>query len=276
MGPWHRVPDDGGMPSSYLVLAVTGILLVLVELAIRRWRHLPIDAHETAVSATVGTIWFATKAVGGATGLVAVYAWVFGRWAPWRLDVGNPLTWVAYLVVGDGAYYWVHRAEHRIPFLWASHVVHHSAEDFGFTTAIRMPPTEVLYKPLTGLWAPLLGFPPQIYAPMAAWGLISGQLQHTQLIGRLGVLDRWLTTPSNHRVHHGSNPRYLDKNFGGQTMIWDRVFGTYEPETETVRYGATETLLNSGVSGTILGGYPRLFGWGTADGHRAPYGQISV
>lgn len=246
------------MPISYIVLAVTGVVLVLTELALRRRRSLDIDLRETAVSATVGALWFSTKAIGGVLGLVLVYSWVFDRIAPWHLDAGNPLVWVAYWVVGDFAYYWVHRAEHEVPLLWASHVVHHSAEDFGFTTAIRMPPTEILYKPLTGLWAPLLGFPPQIYAPMAAWGLISGQLQHTRLVGSLGVLDRWLTTPSNHRVHHGSNPRYLDKNFGGQSMIWDRIFGTYEPESEEVRYGATESLSGRGVWGTVLGGYPRL------------------
>lgn len=246
------------MPIAYTVLAVTGVVLVVTELLLRRWRGIGIDARETAVSAAVGSIWFATKAIGGATGLVAVYTSVYEVWAPWHLDIGTPLTWVAYYLVGDFFYYWVHRAEHEMPWLWASHVVHHSAKDFGFTTAIRMPPTEIFYKPLTGLWAPLLGFPPAIYAAMAAWGLISGQLQHTQLVGQLGVLDRWLATPSNHRVHHGSNRLYLDKNYGGQTMIWDRAFGTYQPETEPVIYGATEELLNTGVSGTILGGYPRL------------------
>lgn len=246
------------MVLSYAVLVVAGVLLVVAELVLRRRRSLPIDAHETAVSSAVGVLWFTAKGLVGVAGVVALYAWVAARWAPWQLDLGSPLTWVAYYLIGDFAYYWVHRAEHRVGALWASHVVHHSAEDFGFTTAVRMPPTEVLYKPLTGLWAPLLGFPPAMYAPMAAWGLLSGQLQHTRLIGSLGVLDRWLATPSNHRVHHGSNPRYLDRNFGGQTMIWDRLFGTYEPEAEPVRYGATEALAGCGVLGTVAGGYPRL------------------
>ncbi|MGB3412387.1 MAG: sterol desaturase family protein [Microthrixaceae bacterium] len=245
------------MELSYLVLFTVGLSLVGVELAIRAWRKLPVDRHETAVSATVGVVWFAMKGIAGYAGVIALYAWI-ARWVPWQLDLKNPLTWVSYLLVGDFAYYWVHRAEHRVGLLWASHVVHHSAEDFGFTTAVRMPPTEIFYKPLTGLWAPLLGFPPAMYAPMAAWGLIFGQLQHTQLVGRIRHLDRWVATPSNHRVHHGSNPLYIDRNFGGQTMIWDRLFGTYEPESEPVRYGATEKLVDRGVIGTVAGGYPRL------------------
>ncbi|MGB6056623.1 MAG: sterol desaturase family protein [Microthrixaceae bacterium] len=247
------------MELSYLVLFMVGLSLVGVELAIRSWRKLPVDRHETAVSAAVGVAWFAMKGVAGYAGVIASYGWI-ARWVPWQLDVGNPLTWLSYLLVGDFAYYWVHRAEHRVGVLWAAHVVHHSAEDFGFTTAVRMPPTEILYKPLTGLWAPLLGFPPAMYAPMAAWGLIFGQLQHTQLVGRIPHLDRWVATPSNHRVHHGSNPLYIDRNFGGQTMIWDRLFGTYEPESEPVRFGATESLVSRGVVGTAAGGYPRLAG----------------
>ena len=195
------------MPSSYLVLAVTGILLVLVELAIRRWRHFPIDAHETAVSATVGTIWFATKAVGGATGLVAVYAWVFGRWAPWHLDVGNPLTWVAYLVVGDGAYYWVHRAEHRIPFLWASHVVHHSSEEFNLSTALRQTSTRFLLGWIFYLPMAVLGFPVLVFVVVGLIDLLYQYWIHTEQVGKLGWFDRVFASPSNHRVHHSVNDK---------------------------------------------------------------------
>ena len=269
IGPCGGNADDGPVTIVYTVLAAAAVIVVIAEVALRRHRNLPMDRHETIVSASVAAIWLGTKAIVGATGLVAVYGAVYDRWAPWHLDVTNPLTWAAYLLVGDFAYYWVHRAEHEIPLLWASHVVHHSAEDFSVLTAIRVPPTEVFYKAAAGVWAPLLGFPPAIYAPMAAWGLISGGLHHTRLIGGLGPLDRWLSTSSsNHRVHHGSNPRYLDKNFGSQTMIWDRLFGTYEPETEPVRYGATEALRNTGVCGTILGGYPRL-----VRNRRSPFGS---
>lgn len=241
-----------------LLLSATGVVLVITEIVIRRRNNLELDLHETKVSIVVGATWFGMKAVGGYAGLIVIYAEIAERWSLWHLPLDNPLTWLAYWLIGDFAYYWVHRAEHEIPVLWASHLVHHSSTDFGFTTAIRMPPTEIFYKPITGLWAPLLGFPPAMYGPMSAWGLITGQLQHTRLIGKLGVLDRWFTTPSNHRVHHGSNERYLDRNYGGQTMIWDRLFGTYTAETEAVVYGITTPLPDQGIWTTIKGGYPEL------------------
>jgi alkylglycerol monooxygenase len=225
--------------TDFIVLAVVASTLFLVEIVIRHQREMPIDARETSVSATVGVLGYSMKAVVEQLALLAVNFWVADHLAPWRLPFSNPLTWVAYFVVGDFVYYWIHQAKHRVRILWASHLVHHSAEDFGFTTAVRLSPAEVFYKPFTGLWAPLLGFPPAIYAPMA---VLSLQLQHTEVVGRLGMLDRWFATPSNHRVHHGRNKRYTDKNFGGQTMLWDHLFGTYEPETEPVVYGSTEAL----------------------------------
>lgn len=121
-----------------------------------------------------------------------------------------------------------------------------------------MPWTEVLYKPLTGLWAPLLGVHPVMGAVMGAIALMIGQLQHTELIGKLGPLDRILTTPSNHRVHHGSNPEYVDRNFGGSTMIWDHLFGTYTPETVAPVYGLTKEFPARNPLTIVAGGYPEL------------------
>lgn len=240
------------------ILTVTGIFLIISEFVIRHRQNKDIDRHEAKISILVGAVWFGAKAVGGAFGLVTFYAWVSNNWAPWQLPLNNPLTWIAYWLIGDFFYYWVHRAEHKVPALWASHLVHHSSTDFSFITAVRMPPTEIFYKPLTGLWAPLLGFPPAMYGPMSAWGLITGQLQHTQIIGSMGWLDRWLNTPSNHRVHHGTNEQYIDTNFGGQTMLWDRLFGTYEPEVEPVVYGITKPLPDNTLMTAIKGGYPEL------------------
>jgi sterol desaturase/sphingolipid hydroxylase (fatty acid hydroxylase superfamily) len=123
-----------------------------------------------------------------------------------------------------------------------------------------MPWTEMAYKPLTGLWAPLLGFPPIMYPVMGALSLMIGQLQHTELIGRMGPLDRWLMTPSNHRVHHASNPRYLDRNFGGHTILFDRLFGTHEPESVDERpiYGLTHEIDATTALGLVAGGYGEL------------------
>jgi sterol desaturase/sphingolipid hydroxylase (fatty acid hydroxylase superfamily) len=117
---------------------------------------------------------------------------------------------------------------------------------------------EALYKPLLGLWVPLLGFHPAVMAAIGAFVLIVGQFHHTELYRRPTVLDRVFVTPSTHRVHHGSNAAYLDKNFGSMLVIWDRLFGTYVPETEPVVYGLTGNKHVSSPRAALVGGYADL------------------
>jgi len=129
------------------------------------------------------------------------------------------------------AYYWSHRAGHEIRWMWASHVVHHTPEQIHFASAYRLGPTEVL----SGGWLfhlPLfvLGFNPLAVGGMLAVNLFYQFWLHTDLIGRLGPLEWILNTPSHHRVHHASNSEYLDRNYGGILIIWDRLFGTFTAE----------------------------------------------
>ena len=138
-------------------------------------------------------------------------------------------------VLRDFVYYWIHRAEHTFAGLWASHLVHHSPTKLSYTTAIRMPWMEALYKPALALWAPLLGFHPGAFAAIGALVLLVGQYQHTEGGRWCRFLRGIFVIPETHRVHHGSNERYMDKNFGSMLVIWDRLFGTYVPETEPVR-----------------------------------------
>ena len=174
------------------------------------------------------------------------------------LDWTNPFVWLAIFVGRDFVYYWIHRAEHRVRILWASHMIHHSLERFTFTSAVRLPWMESLYKPALALWVPLLGFHPAAFAAMGALVLMAGQLQHTELVRRRTVLDLVFVTPSAHRVHHGSNPEYLDKNFGSMLIVWDRLFGTYAPETVAVRYGLTGGKRVATPAQALTGGYPAL------------------
>ena len=155
--------------------------------------------------------------------------------------------------------YWVHRAEHRFAGLWASHMIHHSSEQFSFTTAVRMPWMEALYKPVIYLWAPLLGFHPAAAAVYGGVVLIIGQLHHTEIGRRMPLIEKLFVTPSVHRVHHGSNPEYLDKNFGSMLTVWDHLFATFEPEVEPVRYGLTGDKSVTTVSEALTGGYGELF-----------------
>ena len=158
-------------------------------------------------------------------------------------DLGTGwLGWTAGMLGWDFAYYWAHRWQHEIRFFWAAHVNHHSSTHYNFGTALRQP------------WLPLMfliAFPPLALVGVRPWLiLVCGGLNliyqfwiHTELVDRM---PRWFefvfNTPSHHRVHHGSNPQYLDRNHGGILIVWDRLFGTFEPERERVVYGLTNDI----------------------------------
>jgi len=129
-----------------------------------------------------------------------------------------------------------------VNFMWAAHVVHHSSEDYNLAVALR----QSVFTAFTGwpMFAVLAfcGVPPIVYATVHSFNTLYQFWIHTQLVGKLGPLEKIINTPSLHRVHHAINPRYLDKNYGGTFMIWDRLFGTYEPETEPCVYGIVKPL----------------------------------
>jgi sterol desaturase/sphingolipid hydroxylase (fatty acid hydroxylase superfamily) len=142
----------------------------------------------------------------------------------------------------DFAYYWFHRLHHEVRVLWASHVPHHSSQRYNLSTALR----QSWLTPLTGpvFWAPLLlvGFSPAMVLTAQAWSLLYQFALHTEAVGRLGPLEWVLNTPSHHRVHHGSDAGYLDKNYGGIFIVWDRLFGTFAAEAQRVTYGLTRNV----------------------------------
>jgi sterol desaturase/sphingolipid hydroxylase (fatty acid hydroxylase superfamily) len=164
----------------------------------------------------------------------------------WRhrlLDLGQgALGWTAAMIGWDFAYYWNHRMEHENRVLWACHVNHHSSRRYNLSTALRQP-----WTPFAGLlfypWLALVGVDPQMVMVSAGLNLIYQYWIHTEAIDRM---PRWFeavfNTPSHHRVHHGSNPEYLDKNYGGILIVWDRLFGTFEPERAPVVYGLTKNI----------------------------------
>ena len=148
-------------------------------------------------------------------------------------------TWILCLIATDFCYYWMHRTEHRVRFFWALHSVHHSSEEYDLSTSFRI--FWLIDLSLVFFFIPLvlIGFSgPQVLVCMVAVFTYMIWV-HTEKIGKLGWFDKVFSSPSVHRVHHGSNPQYLDKNYAGIFLIWDRLFGTYEPEGEKVRYGLT-------------------------------------
>lgn len=143
----------------------------------------------------------------------------------------NGWTLLLLFLVQDFVYYWFHRAHHRIRFFWCSHVVHHSSERLNFSTAFRQSVT----YPITGMWIfwlPIvwIGFPPEAVIFSVAISLAYQFFVHTQTIPKLGLLEWFLNTPSHHRAHHARNPVYIDRNYGGILIIWDRLFGTFVEE----------------------------------------------
>ena len=168
-----------------------------------------------------------------------------GALTPLSLSMSLWWTWVVALVLVDFAYYWQHRMSHRIRLFWAAHSVHHSSQHFNLSTAVRLPwliPGSFLsasvYVPLA-----LIGIPVWMIFLSQAVVLLYQFPIHTERIDRLPrVIEYWFNTPSHHRVHHGANNPYLDRNYGGIFIIWDRMFGSYAEELEPVKYGLTKNI----------------------------------
>lgn len=157
----------------------------------------------------------------------------------WELPT-NAAMFLLTFVVTDLAYYWYHRLSHEIPVLWTMHNTHHSSLWMNLSTAVRLNWLGRFVSPVFYIPLVVLGFSPTFLAASLTLGLLLQFFLHTETIGKLGWFEgKLLNTPSAHRVHHGSNPQYIDKNYAGVFIVWDRLFGTYEPEVENVRYGVT-------------------------------------
>jgi len=172
--------------------------------------------------------------------------------------ISNPwIYWIGLLVFEDFMYYWLHRVDHDCRLFWATHVTHHSSPQFNLTVGFRSSVMEPLYRFVYFIPIALLGFQPIdiafIYAATQTWGI----LVHTEKIIKAGWLEYILVTPSHHRVHHGSNPKYLDKNMGMFLIIWDKMFGTFQPELpaekyQPIVYGLTKPLQNENPVNLIV------------------------
>jgi alkylglycerol monooxygenase len=175
---------------------------------------------------------------------IGLYTLAFEHVALWRLPSDALWVWLVGLVAYDFCYYWHHRLGHTCALFWAAHVVHHQSEDYNLSTALRQTSTGFLFGWLFYLPMAVLGFPPTVFAVVALIDLLYQYWVHTQHIGKLGWFDRWFCSPSNHRVHHAVNDQYLDKNYGGIWIVWDRLFGSFieEDEREPIVYGTRSPL----------------------------------
>lgn len=220
--------------------AILMLVIIVVEVAIDFVANQRRDYRETMANFAVGIV---HELLSDTIAIVFIYVGLsyFSAFSPFSIPI-NIWTILLAILIGDFLYYWNHLAEHRIRILWAHHSVHHSSTDFNLSVALRLAWTEdfilwIFYIPMV-----LVGFHPLVVLlSLEVIGLYQVWI-HNQKIGRLGILDEFLNTPSLHRVHHGANSQYIDKNYGGILSIWDKLFGTYEPEQEKVVYGLTQNI----------------------------------
>jgi len=237
-----------------IALAVPFFLLaLLVELAVDKLRGTGFyRANDAVNSLSAGTL---STTFGYFTRLLPAVIWgyVLQNLALFEVDPAwfdlSPrgiALWALALVAFDFCYYWSHRMGHEISILWASHAVHHQSEDYNLSTALRQTSTGFLFTWVFYLPLFVLGMPFEVFVTVNALDLIYQFWVHTQLIGKLGWVDRVFVTPSNHRVHHAQNDVYIDRNYGGILILWDRLFGSFQEEldTEPVMFGVRKPLAN--------------------------------
>ncbi len=171
----------------------------------------------------------------------SVYAYLHDHYALFSIRP-SVWTWVTLFGATDFVWYWYHRLAHEVNLFWAAHVVHHQSAEFNYTVSARITVFQALIR--TGFWSvlPIIGFPADMITSLLLIHGLYPFFIHTRTIGKLGILEYVLVTPSHHRVHHASNPVYLDKNYGDVLIIWDKLFGTFTPEAEAPVYGLTTPL----------------------------------
>lgn len=216
-------------------------LLIGIELAVERFSHrklyrLPdtISNLSCGITSQLSGLFLKVLAIG-------VYEILYSNFTFFEWE-RNWVYWVALFFLVDFAYYWAHRKSHEINLFWGGHVVHHQSEDYNLSVALRQSSFQVVWTFAFNLPLALLGFKTLDFALMAALNTLYQFWIHTETIKKLGFLEYFLNTPSHHRVHHGRDPKYIDKNHAGSLIIWDKMFGTFQAEEEPPTYGITKPI----------------------------------
>lgn len=246
-----------GATAPRIAIGLVLLFLILLEAFWARKNHLQIhDWKETA--ANFGVL------VGTQISKALFLGWqllVLTAVAPYQIMSWEPglAAFLGTFLLVDFLYYWQHRIMHETKLFWAFHLVHHSGQKMNLTTSFRLNWLSPLIGSFFYIPAALLGAPATYILVAVALNLVFQFFLHTTAAGKLGWLEGMINTPSAHRVHHGSNPEYLDKNYGGVLMIWDRLFGTYVPETVPVQYGITTGAVGYNPFKLVFHGFYDLF-----------------
>jgi sterol desaturase/sphingolipid hydroxylase (fatty acid hydroxylase superfamily) len=239
----RAMPRKLALPDLFVLISLTmiGLEAALGSMTLIKARYRAADTF-ASLAMQVGNI-LMNLAMAGVVyaGLSAAY-----KLRLFDLSASSALAWAALFFLDDFTYYWFHRISHECRFWWAAHVNHHSSQQYNLSTAARQSWTSVVVGTWTP-WIPLafLGFPPSMILAQQGFNLFYQFWIHTEAVGRMPAWYEYLfNTPSHHRVHHASNPRYLDRNYAGVLMLWDRLFGTFvgESASEPVRYGIVRNI----------------------------------
>ena len=250
--PVHRLNDTIADLGCGVLSQVTGIFIKLLSLG-----AYALVAEHWAVQG-----WLAVPAVPDADPLSLLAAPPFVVLAGWPAAV-----WLTVFLLVDLGQYLLHRLSHRVSLLWACHVVHHSSEELNYAVALRNSSLHGLFLWVFFLPLALVGVPWRIVGVCYALNVVYQFWLHTRLVGRLGSLELVLNTPSHHRVHHGVDPKYLDRNYGGVLIVWDRLFGTFQREEEEPTYGVTRPLASWNPVWANLDGFADIARrWRASDG----------
>ncbi|WP_063760121.1 sterol desaturase family protein [Streptomyces sp. NRRL S-1022] len=238
-----KVMDRLHDPAVYALPAMA--LLIVIELVAMKFSDdeeqtgYDLRDHRTSILTGLGSLISSTLL---RTLALALYLLVYEYLAPWHLSSTNWMTLVLVFFAVELLLYVYHRASHAIRLIWAGHQVHHSSQYFNLSTALRRKWAQWFEK---AIWfpLPLFGVHPALVFSMHSIHLLYGLFSHTEKIGKLPrFIEYVFVTPSHHRVHHGTEPEYIDKNFGSILIIWDRLFGTFQPEVQRPTYGLTKQI----------------------------------
>ncbi len=213
-----------------------GLELVVERLSHRKLYRLPdaIANLSCGITSQLSGLFMRVLAIG-------VYELVFSNFALFTLDK-NVLYWLGLFLLTDLAYYWAHRMSHEVNLFWGGHVVHHQSEEYNLSVALRQSSFQVVWTFAFSLPIALLGFNTLDFALISALNTLYQFWIHTETINKMGWFEHVFNTPSHHRVHHGRNPKYIDKNHAGSLIIWDKMFGTFQAEEERPIYGITKPI----------------------------------
>ena len=230
------------MATNYIALSVpVFFVLIGLELAWSSWKGLKLYRFSDAITNISCGIGQQLTGIFFKTALFFLYYWLFEHTRLFIIPQTG-IWWIILFISVDFCYYWFHRLSHEINAIWATHIVHHQSEEYNLTVALRQSWFQGFFSSLFYLPLAILGFDPLMTITVIAFNTLYQFWIHTELIRNMGWFEYVFNTPSHHRVHHGSNPKYIDKNHAGTLIIWDRLFGTFQREEEAPVYGVTTPL----------------------------------